>query len=128
MKIRTFDCDGVVYINPEIGGLRPEPNDVIITGRSFEERPETERMLALRSINNQVFYNSLPFDEKTRESSGEHKARTIKVLQTSGITITAHFEDDPVQAAVIRRECPDVPIIMIIHNLTELENVRHDEF
>lgn len=128
MDIRTFDCDGVVFINKAIGGLRPEPNDVIITGRSYEEIPETVKMLEKRCIYNQVFYNPLKFEQKTRESSGVHKAGTIKWLEKQGYNVLCHFEDDEVQAAVIRKECPDVPIIMIMHDLTEKENVRNLDF
>jgi hypothetical protein len=130
--INTFDCDGVVAIEintpfKRIIGLRPEPNDIIITGRSFEERPETERMLAKRSINNRVCYSGLRFEEKTRQASGEHKARTIKQLQAEGYTVVCHFEDDEVQAKVIRNDCPEVHVILLVHDLTEKENVRHDE-
>lgn len=127
-KIRTFDIDGVVLINKEIGGLRPDQDDVIITGRSFEEREETEAMLARRGITNKVMFNDLPYDEKTRESSGYHKAECIKALFSAGYTVTAHFEDDEIQAAVIRQECKDVPVIMVVHDLTEKENVRHHDW
>ena len=125
MLIKTWDCDGVIYFNKDVTGFRPEPNDIIITGRSFEEEPETARMLALRCINNKVYYNPLKFDEKTRESSGHHKANTIKALQSIGFEISCHVEDDPVQAAVVREKCPDVNLILITHNLTNMENVRH---
>jgi hypothetical protein len=29
---------------------------------------------------------------------------------------------------VIRKECPDVPVIMIVHDLTEKENKRNYDF
>lgn len=125
LDIRTFDIDGVIAINRKIGGLRPDPHDVIITGRSFEEREETMIMLERRQIYNKVMFNDLPFDEKTRESSGYHKANCIKALFSAGYNVVAHFEDDEIQAAVIRQECKDVPVIMIVHDLTEKENVRH---
>jgi nicotinic acid phosphoribosyltransferase len=127
-KIRTFDIDGVVWINKDVKGLRPDPDDIIITGRSYEEREETEAMLAKRGIKNKVMFNDLPFEEKTRETAGEHKANCIKALFSAGYQVTAHFEDDEVQAAVIMRECPDVPVIMIVHNLTEKENKRNYDF
>ena len=127
-NIRTFDIDGVCFINSTIGGLRPDPDDVIITGRSFEEREETEAMLARRGITNKVMFNDLPYDEKTRESSGYHKSECIKALFSAGYTVTAHFEDDEIQAAVIRQECKDVPVIMVVHDLTEKENVRHHDW
>lgn len=128
MEIYSWDCDGVIFINKDIRGLRPEPNDIIITGRSFEEKPETEAMLAKRCIMNRVFYNPLKYEEKTRESAGQHKARTINELKSAGYNVIAHWEDDEVQANVIRKECPDVHVIMVVHDLTEKENVRHLEF
>lgn len=124
MQINTFDIDGVISIKPGIG-VYPGPRDHIITGRSVEEKLETDQMLLRKGIKNQVHFNKLSFNKKTRESSGEHKAKTIKLLQAGGYEIGAHFEDDEVQVAIIRRECPDISVIHIVHNLTEKENVRH---
>lgn len=125
IPINTFDCDGVVQINKDIGGVYPGPKDVIITGRSYQEKPETDAMLLRRGIGNKVFYNQLAFDKKTRESSGEHKANTIKYLQKRGYKVKAHFEDDTIQAKIIAEKCPEIKVILLVHNLTELENVRH---
>lgn len=127
IPVNTYDCDGVIYINKDIGGIYPGPKDIIITGRSYEEKPETDAMLLRRSISNRVFYNPLPFDKKTRETSGLHKADTIKFLQKRGYKVNAHFEDDPIQAKIISEKCPDIKIVMLVHNLTELENTRHIE-
>ena len=126
-NIRTFDIDGVIAINKVIGGLRPDPDDVIITGRSFEEREETTVMLHRRGIMNKVMFNDQPFTEKTRESSGMHKANCIKALFSAGYNVTAHFEDDEIQSKVINQECPEVPVIMVVHDLSNKENVRHYE-
>jgi len=125
MKINTFDIDGVIYINKDVGGIYPGPRDVIITGRSFEEKPETELMLLRRGIYNRVMYNKLKFDEKSRESSGHHKAQCIKELQASGYEVLCHFEDDEDQAKAIISACPEVHVVMVVHDLTEKENVRH---
>lgn len=127
-RINTFDIDGVVHINKEVGGVHPGPNDIIITGRSFEEAPETNAMLTKRGINNRVIYNPLQYDQKTRQASGEHKARSIKSLQQMGYTVMCHFEDDEVQAKVITEECPEVHVVMIVHDLTEKENKRNYDF
>ena len=72
----SFDIDGVIYMG-EYGGVYPGPSDIIITGRSFEEEVATQQMLEKKGITNPVFYNKLPFDKKTRKSSGEHKARVL---------------------------------------------------
>lgn len=124
-RLNTFDCDGVIFLNEDVGGVHPGPHDLIITGRSFEEVPETREMLQSRGIHNRVFFNRCKFDEKTRASSGSHKAETIKRLEKLGYQIMCHFEDDEVQAEIIRKHCPDVTVVMLVHELTNKENVRH---
>ena len=123
--INSFDCDGVIFINEEVGGVHPGPNDVIITGRSVDEQIETYEMLQERGIYNLIYFNPLPFDKKTRKSSGYHKANILNELKKSGYIINCHFEDDEVQAEVIRKNCPDVTVVMLVHDLTNKENVRH---
>lgn len=123
--INSFDLDGVVTI-----GLYPGPNDVLITGRSFEESVETYAMLRRKGINNPVFFNKLPFDLKDRESSGMHKGHTIKELIQAGTQIAVHFEDDEIQKAAIEKVLDTygitgVTVVHIVHSLTEKENVRH---
>lgn len=121
MSINTFDIDGVISI-----GVYPGPNDVIITGRSFEESVETYAMLRARGINNPVFFNSKPFDKKTRESSGYHKANVIWNLIENGTDVKIHFEDDEVQVEAIRSELGDrITVVHLVHNLTDKENVRY---
>lgn len=99
--VNTYDIDGVIYLGEELEGVRPGPMDIIITGRSFEEKNATYRMLIERGIFNTVYFNPLPFTSKTRESSAEHKAKTIR--EKLGDRHGIHFEDDPVQAMIIRR-------------------------
>lgn len=123
--MNTYDIDGVIYLGPGLVGVYPGPNDVIITGRSYEEAPETIKMLVSRGIDNRVLFNPIPFDEKTRESSGVHKARAIKGLVSSGYPVQIHFEDDPIQASIIRKEVPSVHVVLLDHDLVEKENVRH---
>jgi hypothetical protein len=121
--VNSFDIDGVIYMGPGRTGVWPGPNDIIVTGRSFEEEAETLAMLQSRGINNKVHFNPLTYEEKTRESSGQHKANVINKL---GIDI--HFEDDPIQADVIRQQCPNIVIVMLEHDLVNKENQRHKEF
>lgn len=126
--MNTFDIDGVIYMGKDYDGVYPGPNDVIITGRSIEEKPETIAMLKSKGITNKVYFNPLPFDQKTRESSGHHKADVIAALITLGSSIGIHFEDDPIQAAVINKIVPSVYVVLLHHNLTDKENVRHEEY
>ena len=123
--INTFDIDGVITV-----GLYPGPDDVLITGRSFEEAQETYAMLRSKGIKNAVFFNKLPFSKKDRKSSGTHKGYTIKELIQSGVNIAVHFEDDEVQKAEIERVLDiygikGVTVVHIVHSLTEKENVRN---
>lgn len=115
--MNSFDLDGVITV-----GIRPSADDVIITGRSFEEEPETTAYLNSIGVRNKVYYNPEVFDKKTRVSSGYHKAATLLQLG-----IRRHFEDDPVQAEVIRQNT-NCYVVMIQHDLTELENVRHRDW
>lgn len=115
-----FDIDGVITV-----GIRPAPGDVIITGRSYEEAPETLRYLQSIGLGEfPVYFNPSPFADKTREGSGTWKAHMIYMLQ-----VTTFFEDDPVQAKVIEgkavwSEFP-VSVVKVTHDLTEKDNVRH---
>tara|TARA_R110002012_G_C11514684_1_gene598815 strand:+ start:24 stop:410 length:387 start_codon:yes stop_codon:yes gene_type:complete len=122
--MRTFDIDGVICMGDWVG-VRPSPCDVIITGRSFEEADETDDFLQSHNITNRVYYNPVKFEDKTRASSGEHKARIIKQLQERGENVRCHFEDDEVQAQVIEQET-GLPVVLLMHNLVNKENVRRD--
>lgn len=118
-RINSFDIDGVIYFGPNDLGVFPGPEDVIITGRSFQEAPKTLEMLRSRGINNPVFFNPLTEEEKTRESSGEWKAKVLKGLINKGYDVHIHFEDDPIQVETINRLEPRVRVVHLVHELTE---------
>ena len=122
-KIVSFDCDGVLTLP-----IKPvDDNYVVITGRSLEEEKETLDFLRARGIDGEVFFNPVKFNEKTRKSSGLHKARVLLELLNKGFEILMHFEDDPVQIDIIKTWVPEVPVIHVNHNgMVELENVRRD--
>lgn len=124
--INSFDIDGVINMG-QYDGVYPGPNDIIITGRSFEEKEETMKMLNRKGIKNEVHFNTLPFNQKTRKTSGQHKGRTMFYLEEMGYRIGIHFEDDPIQAEEIRKIMPHVKVVELKHNLVEKENVRHTE-
>lgn len=123
--INSYDIDGVIYMGSEYLGVTPGEDDVIVTGRSFEEAPETSQMLSERGIGNKVHYNPRTFNNKTRESSGLHKATTLARLISGGEIIGIHFEDDPIQAEIIQKNVPTIQVVLLFHNLVEKENVRH---
>lgn len=126
-RINTFDIDGVIYMGPGRTGVYPGPKDIIITGRSYQEAPETRKMLEERGITNRVIFSTTPFDYKTREKSGYHKVRTLQMLRWEGFEVVIHFEDDPIQAQIIEDNCVNVKVVRLVHDLVEKENVRHVE-
>jgi len=130
--MNSFDIDGVILLGEGLIGVHPGPRDVIITGRSVEEFAATQRQLSAAGIFNQIFFNPLRFDQKTRESSGAHKARTLLMLYKSGYNINVHFEDDEVQAKIIEEamvvdgvRIAPTTVVRLVHDLTEKENVWH---
>ncbi len=124
MLKNSFDIDGVINMD-NFNGVYPGKDDIIITGRSKDERPETEAMLKSKGITNNVYYNPIPFDQKTRLSSGRHKGHTLFYLEQSGMRFGIHYEDDPVQAEVIKKMMPHINVVLLQHDLVEKENVRH---
>jgi hypothetical protein len=122
--INTYDIDGVIYLG-QYDGLYPGKYDIIVTGRSVEEKHSTLRMLNQRGINNEVYFNPLPFDKKTRVTSGQHKGNVIKGLIERGIVHGVHFEDDEIQIEEIRKIVPNVRIVHVVSDLVNKENVRH---
>ena len=127
MRINSYDIDGVIYLGSKLTGLTPRKEDIIITGRSFQETPETLFMLQLRDIHNQVFFNPKPFNEKTRETSGWHKANIINSMNSNYYTIDIHYEDDEIQADIIAKNTK-TNVIFVKHDLVNKENQRHYEF
>ncbi len=134
MRVNGFDIDGVIHLGDGVCGIRPGPGDVIITGRSYEEEAETLAFLRRNGIHNPVFFNQVPYEEKSRESSGWHKGETIKMLHRTGLTIQYFFEDDEVQKAEIERKIEEVStwkiqtrVIHVNNPHVKKENRRHLE-
>lgn len=125
-NVNGFDIDGVIHQGSFGAGIRPGPHDVIITGRSHEESKETLHFLRKNGINNVVFFNPVKFEDKTRKSSGTHKAKTINKLLEMGIKINLFFEDDEIQAAEIEK-ATSVTVVRVLSGHVEKENVRHLE-
>lgn len=115
--VNSYDFDGVIFMGEEHEGLRPGPKDVIVTGRSYTQEDDTRAILMARGLHNMVFFNPLQRSNPKygREESGRHKARVFNFLESVGIRVVHHFEDDQVQADEIRKECPRVKVVMVIH-------------
>lgn len=114
-SVNSYDIDGVILMG-ELNGLRPGPEDIIVTGRSFQQRSETLAILRARNINNFVFFNPLSRMDPNygRVASGKHKAKTITNLLGMGIAVEVHFEDDEIQAEIIRRVLPQKSKVVMI--------------
>jgi hypothetical protein len=123
--VNSYDFDGVIYMGPGRRGVYPGPDDYIITGRSWEEEAHTFAIMNSMGLNNRVMFNQLRFSEKTRESSGLHKANCINQLRERGVIVDIHFEDDPIQAAIIR-DNTQTKVVLLEHDLVEKENVWHE--
>lgn len=131
--MNSFDIDGVILMGEGLVGVTPGSGDVIITGRSVEEFAATRRQLDKFGIYNQIFFNPIRFNDKTRETSGMHKARTLLMLYHSGYNINIHFEDDEIQAKIIEEAMrpngkivAPTTVVRLVHDLTEKENVWHN--
>ena len=131
MKVNGFDIDGVIHLGDGVCGIRPGPQDVIITGRSQQEEAETLAFLRRNGINNTVFFNQVPSERKTRVSSGQHKAKTIVDLSKLGIQVDYFYEDDEIQAQEIRKAIDanylDTKVIFVNNPFVGKENRRHLE-
>jgi hypothetical protein len=112
-EFNTFDIDGVIFINKHYRGVHPGPHDVLLTGRSYEEMGETFKMLDARGIMNKVIFNPLPFDKKTRESSGVHKGETLKKLINQGYNIGCHFDSDINDLNIIKELNPNLELFLL---------------
>lgn len=123
--MNSYDIDGVINMDEFGLGIRPSSDlDVIITGRSYEEKLETMEFLHRHGIWNKVYFNQVPFDEKTREGAGIHKANVLNQLKKDGHIINFHYEDDIIQANKIR-ELTDIIVILVDSgDLIEKENIR----
>ena len=117
-KINCFDIDGVVYFSDSCPGVYPGPDDILITGRSFEEREKTEAWCRKVGIKNRIFFSSVPVHLRTREISGYHKAITLKKLLKE-TQVELFFEDDPIQKAIIEAMVPSVKVVHLVHELTQ---------
>lgn len=116
--VNTFDFDGVIYFGNQNPGVRPAPEDIIITGRSYEERKKTEDWCDKFGIKNRIIFSQIPLNLRTREISGYHKALTLRELQKT-MTIALHFEDDPIQKDIIEAMVPDVKVVHLVHEITK---------
>lgn len=120
-EIYGYDFDGVISI-----GITPRSeNDVIITGRCWDEQDEIKAILKERGIKCKVYFNPMTLAERgnhtveARTFSGNHKAFTIENLLDNGVNITRFFEDDPIQYQIIQENCPSIQLVNVVSSLVK---------
>jgi hypothetical protein len=113
-----FDFDGVISI-----GIYPGPEDIIITGRSFDEALYVNTILKARGIFNAVYFNPITREKRktgtpsSRKNSGQHKATVIRMLKENGVLLDKFFEDDEIQIEEIKKVHPKLKIVHIVSDL-----------
>ena len=106
-KINLYDFDGVTSI-----GVTPRKGDIIITGRCIDEYKEVYTYLESIGILGDVivYFNPILLEtrgnhtEEARIYSGNHKANIINNLLTNGVDIGYYFEDDLLQADIVKQK------------------------
>ena len=98
-----YDFDGVIT-----AGHPPEPGSVIITGRTIIEAPATLKYLKQIKVWCPVFFNHIPFKDKTDLTSAVHKARLIQMLG-----VDTFYEDTLAQAEIIKSMAPLCDVILV---------------
>lgn len=96
--LNGYDLDGVLT-----HGCVPEEPYVVISGRTSSEFDDTVRAWS-RKARTEIREDGLRGD---REHAGRFKAQRIAALG-----VTRFFDDDPVQAQIIREGCPDVEVVV----------------
>jgi hypothetical protein len=96
--VNSYDFDGVITV-----GLIPRAQDIIITGRGVDEEELVRSVCNRLGIVDPVICLNAKTKKmgRTREDSGEHKAKVILSLIKKGVKLWNHFEDDPLQISTI---------------------------
>ena len=118
--INSYDIDGVIYMG-KYDGLRPGPDDIIITGRSVCTEEETKKMLLEKGITNPLYMNEKREDYNNREQSAFHKAWTLFHLEQLGYHFGIHYDDDMVQIKKINEMMPHINCVHVKHELVPKE-------
>jgi hypothetical protein len=97
--LNGYDCDGVLTV-----GVVPERPWVCISGRTHAEAGVVPAILSESQGN--YFRGVGPYD--VHHHPGRFKAEKINELG-----VTRFFEDDPIQADIIRASCPGCEVYLV---------------
>lgn len=100
-ELNGYDFDGVTSI-----GVRLQQPCVIISGRTFSEYDEFIKSFA-QDVPMYIRGAGAPGDQ---QHAGKHKAAIINLLGVRNF-----YEDDPVQLQIIRDNCPNCKVFLVIN-------------
>ena len=102
--MNSYDIDGVLT-----KGIKPEEPCIIVSGRLNKFTEETKRQMKELKINPLIRIFLRPFGEPAdRIAAGYWKSAIISMFN-----IEKHYEDDPVQIDIIKKNCPNVNVIIV---------------
>lgn len=104
--MKGYDLDGIIT-----KGIVPERDAIIITGRSFEEAPETYKYLHNKGIFNAVYFLPEKFENKDIDLAGKWKG-----VMVFACSVKEFYEDSSIQAGYIKLANPDCIIHLIKQN------------
>lgn len=101
--MNAYDFDGVIT-----KGVRISADDIIITGRSFEEASIVYDYLKKENLPLvAVYFNPMNVitretdTEKSQIHSGMHKVNVLNSLRKNNVKISFFYEDNEIQASLI---------------------------
>lgn len=115
-EVKAYDFDGVVSEGIHIPRWQ---HDIIISGRTFQESAVIYDKMEELGIKNAVYFNPIHYKDRgdhtvsARTSSGTHKAAIISMLFANKVNLVEFFEDDFIQADIIKEAHPTLKITLV---------------
>ena len=102
--MRGFDFNGVI----DTERFTIESGDSIVTGNTINMSEPVLTWLTKHGISCPVFFNPDIKQAYDREAAGKWKASILAKSEVNDF-----YEDDPIQAAIIRNECPNLTVVFV---------------
>lgn len=98
MSLVGWDIDGTLTGKEDLEGC------VVISGRTFQDYDELAKSLAAR----------VPVYIRGSGAYGDHvDAGRFKAAMINHLGVTEYHEDVPLQAEIIRQNCPNCTVVMV---------------
>lgn len=102
--LTSYDIDGVLT-----NGIKPEPPFIVVSGRLNKFAQETKEQMTSFGVDKTIPIFLRPCGEPAdRVCAGYWKSFMIACYH-----VHRHFEDDPVQIDIIKKNCPWVEIVKV---------------